>query len=186
VLVLLAKFKPPFLDAILGFKRRELLMVTFFGIVLLVTGLGGWPAFKGAVGVFPRRRLSRMKNVKNIESVTVTFRDIFGSVFSFRSAWRSSSGVCELLDVLVICAVAAIVGKIVSSLVITLALKRDKAMSLFIAFITIPRGEFSLLISKMSSSAIQFIGPAMVVLAFITTVTSALVLRVSKAPMQNL
>jgi CPA2 family monovalent cation:H+ antiporter-2 len=182
-LILLARFKPPFLDKILGFKRRELLMVTFFGIVLLVTALGELAGVSKALSAFFLGVVfSRMKNVRNIESVTVTFRDIFGSVFffSFGTALELGS-LLSYLDVLLICVAAAIAGKIISSVIITLALKRDRAMSLFIAFITIPRGEFSLLISKMSSKAIPFIGPAMVVLAFVTTVVSALVLRVSKA-----
>ncbi len=182
-LILLAKFKPAFLDRILGFKRRELLMVTFFGMVLLVTGLGELAGVSKALSAFFLGVVfSRMKNVKNIESVTVTFRDIFGSVFFFSFGMALELGsLLNYLDVLIICVIAAIVGKILSSILITLALKRDKTMSLFIAFITIPRGEFSLLISKMSSSAIPFIGPAMVVLAFVTTITSALVLRISKA-----
>jgi CPA2 family monovalent cation:H+ antiporter-2 len=51
-LILLARFKPPFLDKILGFKRRELLMVTFFGIVLLVTALGELAGVSKALSAF--------------------------------------------------------------------------------------------------------------------------------------
>ncbi len=183
VLIVLAKFKPPFLDKMLGFKRRELLMVTFFGIVLLVTALGELAGVSKALSAFFLGVVfSQLQNVKNIESVTVTFRDIFGSVFFFSFGLALQLGnLMTYLNVLIICVVAAILGKILSSILITLALKRDKTMSLFIAFITIPRGEFSLLISKMSATAIPFIGPAMVVLAFVTTVVSALVLRLSKA-----
>ena len=181
-LIMLAKLKPPFLDKMLAFRRRELLMVTFFGIVLFVTALGELAGVSKALSAFFLGVVfSRLNNVKNIESVTVTFRDIFGSVFFFSFGMALELGnLLSYLNVLIICAVAAILGKIISSVIITLALKRDKTMSLFIAFITIPRGEFSLLISKMSANVIPFIGPAMVVLAFVTTITSALVLRVSK------
>ncbi len=71
--------------------------------------------------------------------------------------------------------------QVISSVIITLALKRDRAMSLFIALSRSRAASFRFYISKMSSKAIPFIGPAMVVLAFVTTVVSALVLRVSKA-----
>ena len=182
-LVVLAKLKPRFLDTLLGCKRRELLLVTFFGIVLLVTGLGELAGVSKALSAFFLGVVfAQMKNVKNIESVTVTFRDIFGSVFFFSFGMALELGsLLSYFWIIIVCTIAAILGKIISSIVITLALKRDKTMSLFIAFITIPRGEFSLLISKISAGAIPFIGPSMVVLAFVTTVTSALVLRVSKA-----
>ncbi len=83
-------------------------------------------------------------------------------------------------EILLYCLAVAIVGKLLSSFLITRILKCQKDMSLFIGFITIPRGEFSLLISKMSIVGIPFIGPVMVVLAMLTTVISALVLKFSK------
>lgn len=183
VMILLAKFKPSFLDKLLGFKRKELLMVTFFGLVLLVTALGELLGVSKALSAFFLGIVfSRLNNVKNIELVTLTFRDIFGSVFffSFGMALKLDN-LLPYINILVICSIAAVLGKIISSIIITKVLRRDMAMSLFIAFITIPRGEFSLLISKMTSTAIPFIGPTMIVLAFFTTVLSTLVLRLSKA-----
>jgi CPA2 family monovalent cation:H+ antiporter-2 len=111
----------------------------------------------------------------------VTFRDLFGSVFFFSFGMALQlSNLLVYLNVILLSAAAAIIGKILSSMMICRALRRDKAMSLIVAFITIPRGEFSLLISKMTAGSIPFIGPAMVVLAFITTVISAVVLKLSK------
>lgn len=181
-LLILVKTSPRFLDKILGIKRKELLLLTFFGIVLLVTALGEKMGVSKALGAFFLGiAFSNLKNVKNIESITVTFRDLFGSVFFFSFGMALQlTNLLEYLNVIIVCTVAAIFGKILSSLIICRVLRRDKAMSLFIAFITIPRGEFSLLISKMTSGMIPFIGPAMVVLAFLTTITSAIVLKLSK------
>jgi Kef-type K+ transport system membrane component KefB len=39
VLLLLAKLSPALIDKILGIRRKELLLLAFFGIVLLVTAL---------------------------------------------------------------------------------------------------------------------------------------------------
>ena len=105
VMIVLARLKPKFLDVILGFKRRELLMVTFFGIVLFVTALGELAGVSKALSAFFLGVVfSRMKNVKNIESVTVTFRDIFGSVFFFSFGMALELGsLMSYLNVLIIC-----------------------------------------------------------------------------------
>lgn len=182
VLIALAAFKPAFMDKLLGIRRKELLMVTFFGIVLLVTALGEQVGVSKALSAFFLGVVfSRLKNVKNVETITVTFRDLFGSVFffSFGTALQLSN-LLPYLNILIVATIAAILGKILSSIIICRALKRDRAMALFIAFITIPRGEFSLIISRLTSGVMPFIGPVMVVLAFVTTLTSALVLRLSK------
>jgi hypothetical protein len=53
-------------------------------------------------------------------------------------------------------------------------------MSLFIGFITIPRGEFSLVISDLAGAAIPFLGPMIVSIVLVTTLLSSLVLKFSK------
>jgi Kef-type K+ transport system membrane component KefB len=83
-------------------------------------------------------------------------------------------------DILLYCLALAVGGKLISSLLITKILKCEQHMGLFIGFLTIPRGEFSLLISRISAGAVPFIGPVMVTLSLITTFISALVLKFSK------
>ncbi len=181
-MIFVAKIRPKFLDKMLGVRRKELLMVTFFGLVLLVTALGELLGVSKALSAFFLGIVfSRMTNVKNIESVTLTLRDIFGSVFFFSFGMALQlNNLLDKIGILLLCVGAAVLGKILSSIIISRVLKRDKTMALFIAFITIPRGEFSLLISRISAGAIPVIGQVMIVLAFVTTIISTLVLRLSK------
>ncbi len=181
-LVLAAKIAKPLLDKIVNIRKKELLLLLFFGLVLLVTSIGKYLGVSEAlVAFFLGIAFSNTKNVKNIEHMTVTFRDLFGSVFffSFGMALKLAD-LAAYWDVILYCLIVAVAGKLLSSFLITRLIKCDQNMSLFIGFITIPRGEFSLLISRMSVSGIPFIGPAMVVLAILTTMISSLVLKLSK------
>ena len=124
---------------------------------------------------------SGAKNVKNIEQKTVIFRDLFGSVFFFSFGMALTfTDIAAHWDILLYCLALAVGGKLISSLLITKILKCEPHMGLFIGFLTIPRGEFSLMISRISAGAVPFIGPVMVTLSLITTFISALVLKFSK------
>lgn len=181
-LLLIARKATWLMDKIVNIKKKELLLLVFFGVVLLVTSVGKYLGVSEAlVAFFLGIAFSTTKNVKRIEHTTVTFRDLFGSVFFFSFGMALRLGdLAAYWEILLYCLAVAIVGKLLSSFLITRILKCQKDMSLFIGFITIPRGEFSLLISKMSIVGIPFIGPVMVVLAMLTTVISALVLKFSK------
>lgn len=181
-LLFIAQRLPGILDKILSIKKKELLLLIFFGSVLLITSLGKILGISEAlVAFFLGIAYSNTKNVKNIENTTITFRDLFGSVFFFSFGMMLKlDDLGPYVNILIYCVLIAITGKLISSFLITRSLKCEKNMSLFIGFITIPRGEFSLLISRITGSAIPFIGPVMVILAILTTFISSLVLKFSK------
>jgi Kef-type K+ transport system membrane component KefB len=83
-------------------------------------------------------------------------------------------------NILAGCVVIAVFGKLLSSFLITKMQKCERQMSLFIGFITIPRGEFSLVISEIAGSSIAFINPVLVFTVLLTTLLSSLVLRFTK------
>jgi len=181
-ILFVAKKASRFLDKILSIRKKELLLLTFFGLVLLITAAGKYLGISEAlVAFFLGIAFSNTKNVKNIESSTITFRDLFGSIFFFSFGMMLKlADIFTYLDLILYFMIIAIVGKLISSFLITRILKCEDHMSLFIGFITIPRGEFSLLISRMSAASMPFIGPVMIVLAIFTTVVSSLVLKFSK------
>jgi len=182
ILLLAAKKATWLLDKIVNIRKKELLLLLFFGLVLLVTSLGKSIGVSEAlVAFFLGIAFSGTKNVKNIEHTTVTLRDLFGSVFFFSFGMALKMGdLAAYWNIILYCLIVAIAGKLISSFLITRIIRCDHNMSLFIGFITIPRGEFSLLISRMSASGIPFLGPAMVVLAILTTMISSLVLKFSR------
>jgi hypothetical protein len=126
-------------------------MVTFHRIVLLVTALGEEKEFQRLSAHFSWDSVSNLKNVKNIESITVTFRDIFGSVFFFPSACPGAYKCCRIpghnrrLHRLRRC------RKDNVELPYQQGFEMQQCNEPFIAFQNHTQGEFSLLISKMSS-----------------------------------
>ena len=182
VLLLIGKKFPRLPDKLLGFKKRELLLLVFFGLVLLVTAMGKLLGISAALGAFFLGTVfSGSKNVKRIENTTVILRDLFGSVFFFSFGMMMKiENFLPYWDILIYFVLIAIIGKVISGLLITRLLKCEQHMSLFIGFITVPRGEFSLLISDMAAGSIPFIGPIMVLLVLLTTAVSSLVLKLSK------
>ena len=181
-ILVLAKIAPKVLEKILSIQKKELLLLVFFGLVLIITSIGKLLGVSEALSAFFLGiAFSNTKNIKDIEDITLTFRDLFGSVFFFSFGMSLVFGdIAAYWDILIYSVLIAVVGKLISSFIISKALKCEKHMSLFIGFITIPRGEFSLLISRISAPMIPFIGPVMVLLAVITTVLSSLVLKFSK------
>jgi Kef-type K+ transport system membrane component KefB len=84
VVVLFAIAGKRLLNRILNIRKSELLLIVFFGLVLLVTSIGEWLGVSAALcAFFLGMAFSRAENVKNIEHTTVIFRDLFGSVFFF-------------------------------------------------------------------------------------------------------
>ncbi len=181
-ILLISRKATGLLDKVLNIKKKELLLLVFFGLVLLITSAGKLLLISETlVAFFLGIAFSNTKNVKNIESITVTLRDLFGSVFFFSFGMMLElDKLPSYLDIIGYCLAIAILGKLLSSFIITRLLKCQDSMDLFIGFITIPRGEFSLLISKMTASTIPFIGPVMIVLSILTTLISSLVLKFSK------
>jgi hypothetical protein len=51
---------------------------------------------------------------------------------------------------------------------------------MFIGFITIPRGEYSMVIYNTAGASVPFFGPLVVIIVIFTTLLSSIVLRVSK------
>jgi len=182
VIILFSAVGRKLLERILNIKKSELLLLVFFGMVLLVTSLGEWFGVSPALcAFFLGMAFSRAKNVKNIEHTTVTFRDLFGSVFFFSFGMALDFGnIAGYWHILIGCTVIAVLGKLLSSFIITKTQKCDHSMSLFIGFITIPRGEFSLVISEIAGSALPFLNPILVFTVLLTTLLSSIVLRLSK------
>lgn len=181
-IVFFAKYGRRVLDRLLNIAKAELLLLVFFGLVLLVTSLGDLFGVSPALcAFFLGMAFSNTENVKNIEHTTVIFRDLFGSVFFFSFGMLLTFGdIARYWPVLLIATLIAVGGKILSALIIAKLQKCQSDMSLFIGFITIPRGEFSLVVSGMAGAAIPFLGPVTVVIVLLTTLLSSLVLRFSK------
>ena len=171
-----------FLNRILNIQKSELLLLLFFGMVLLITSLGEMFGVSPALSAFfLGMAFSGTENVKNIEHTTVIFRDLFGSVFFFSFGMSLNLGdIAGYWGILAGCAAIAVFGKLLSSYIITKVQKCDRHMSLFIGFITIPRGEFSLVISEIAGSSLAFLNPVLVFTVLLTTLLSSLVLRFSK------
>lgn len=171
-----------FLNRILNIQKSELLLLLFFGMVLLITSLGELFGVSPALSAFfLGMAFSGTENVKNIEHSTVIFRDLFGSVFFFSFGMSLNLGdLAGYWGILAGCAAIAVFGKLLSSYIITKVQKCDRHMSLFIGFITIPRGEFSLVISELAGSSLAFLNPVLVFTVLLTTLLSSLVLRFSK------
>ncbi len=181
-ILLFAKYGKGFLSRVLNIKKSELLLLVFFGLVLLVTAVGQFFGVSAALSAFfLGMAFSETDNVKNIEHHTIVFRDLFGSVFYFSFGMALTlSDLAAYWNILLYIALLAIFGKLISSFLITKLRKCDNNMSLFIGFITIPRGEFSLVISDLAGASIPFLGPVMVVVVMLTTLLSSLVLKFSK------
>jgi CPA2 family monovalent cation:H+ antiporter-2 len=182
-LLFVAKVLPHWLDKLLTVNKKELLILMFFSLVLITTSVGKLLGVSEALSAFFLGiAFSNTKNVKKIESATVIFRDLFGSVFFFSFGMVLEFGnLSTYLPIILYASLLAVVGKFISSIAITKILKCNKNMSLFIGFITIPRGEFSLLISKMVGDGMPFLGPVMVVVAIFTTFLSSIILKSTKA-----
>lgn len=170
------------LNRILNIQKSELLLLLFFGMVLLVTSVGEWLGVSPALcAFFLGMAFSNTENVKNIEHTTVIFRDLFGSVFFFSFGMALELGqIAGYWRILAGCAAIAVFGKLLSSFLITKLRKCQDHMSLFIGFLTIPRGEFSLVISQIAGSSLAFLNPVLVFTVLLTTLLSSLVLRFSK------
>ena len=182
-LLLIANKLPHWLDKILTVNKKELLILMFFSLVLITTSVGKLLGVSEALSAFFLGiAFSNTKNVKKIESATIIFRDLFGSVFFFSFGMMLQlDNISAYLNIILYSALLAVFGKILSSMITTKVMKCNKNMSLFIGFITIPRGEFSLVISKMVGSGLPFIAPVMVVMVIFTTFLSSIILKSTKA-----
>lgn len=170
------------LDKLVNINKPELLLIIFFALVLMVTSLGElFGVSTGLSAFFLGMAFSNVEKVKNIEHVTVIFRDLFGSVFFFSFGMMITLGaIAQYWDILIYAAIIAVGGKLLSSYVISKVRKCSGNMSMFIGFITIPRGEFSMVVSDIAGASIPFLGPLIVILVIFTSLLSAIVLRVSK------
>jgi CPA2 family monovalent cation:H+ antiporter-2 len=84
VIVVLSRTAKKALDKLVNIKKGELLLIIFFALVLLITSVGElFGVSAGLSAFFLGMAFSNVEKVKNIEQATVTFRDLFGSVFFF-------------------------------------------------------------------------------------------------------
>jgi CPA2 family monovalent cation:H+ antiporter-2 len=182
IIIIVPKLRKRLLDRVVNIKKPELLLLIFFGLVLLVTSLGELFGVSAALtAFFIGIAFSSTENVKRIEHITVTFRDLFGSVFFFSFGMMIQLGdIARYWHIMLICVAVSIAGKLISGFLITRYKGCESGMSLFVGFITIPRGEFSLVITNMAGASIPFIGPMAVFTVMVTTLLSSIVLRVSK------
>jgi CPA2 family monovalent cation:H+ antiporter-2 len=151
VLLLVGKKFSNVLTKILNTDSKEIHLLSFMAIVLGVTALGMYLGVSEALGAFfIGMALSETKIKYQMEETIVTFRDIFGGMFFFYFGMNfdiSNLSVAPVILVLII--IASTLGKIISALIIRKNQKCSLEKGLFIGLITIPRGEFSLLIASM-------------------------------------
>jgi len=150
-LLLVGKKFSNFLTKMLNTDSKEIHLLSFMATVLGVTALGMYLGVSEALGAFfIGMALSETKIKYQMEETIVTFRDIFGGMFFFYFGMNfdiSNLSVAPVILVLII--IASTLGKIISALIIRKNQKCSFEKGLFIGLITIPRGEFSLLIASM-------------------------------------
>lgn len=182
LLVAVSRLCSKYIDRILDIKRNELLLLVFFSVIMLVTALGKKLGVSEALAAFFLGiALSSGSNSKRVENMTVTFRDLFGSMFFFAFGMvLNFAKILELGYIIIPGVLIAIAGKLLSSMLISKLVGCKRNMSLFIGFITLPRGEFSILVSRIASKSLAFAEPFTIVMVLVTTLTSMLVLKISR------
>ncbi|MBS4538649.1 cation:proton antiporter [Clostridium sp. D2Q-11] len=148
-----------FLEKLLDVDSKEMRLLTFLAIVLIVATIGMKLGVSEALGAFfLGMAFSRTKNKEEVKKLTLTFRDIFGSFFFFFFGMEFQLNNLGLnTSIVLISIILAIVGKLISSYIISKLLQCPAKKGLFMGLVIVSRGEFSLLIAGMlSMSGIDF------------------------------
>ncbi|MFW6030907.1 MAG: cation:proton antiporter [Halanaerobiales bacterium] len=150
VLVIGKKFNK-YITKFLNSDSKEIYFLTFMAIVLGITALGIFLGVSEALGAFFIGMMLSESEIKyKMEDTIITFRDIFGGMFFFHFGMKFNvNNISIPIHIMTLIILAAVLGKIISALIIRKSQGCSIEKGLFIGLITIPRGEFSLLIAGM-------------------------------------
>ena len=151
MLILLGKKLSPVLSKLLNTTSKEIHLLSFMAIVLGVTALGLSFGVSEALGAFfVGMALSETTLTHKIEETIITFRDIFGGMFFFYFGMNFNiSNLSVAPAILTAIIIGVTLSKVLSAFLIAKTQTCCLDKGLFIGLITIPRGEFSLLIAGM-------------------------------------
>jgi CPA2 family monovalent cation:H+ antiporter-2 len=176
VIVLVAKKKPDLIDLLLDSKSKEVFLLVLLALVLGVTALGMQLGVSEALGAFfLGMLLSESKSKEKVENTILKFRDVFGGLFFFYFGMNFTlEGINISPVVLVTIIAAAVFGKLLSSFLIGKVEKCGNAKGFFIGLVTMPRGEFSLLIAGLVGSEVFNFDSFSIILILATSAISTL------------
>jgi len=142
------------IDRLLHSKTKEITLLSFLGLVFMVTAVGVQLGVSEALGAFFLGiAVSQGKSKEKVERTALKFRDIFGSLFFFYFGMQLElEGLGEYAVWVVIAVIIAALGKLVGGQLIRKALGCSKDKGVFIGLVTVSRGEFSLLIAGIVGS----------------------------------
>ncbi|MFW5793940.1 MAG: cation:proton antiporter [Bacillota bacterium] len=174
------------IDKIIGQSSHELAHFGFIAFVLIGVVIGGLFGVSKALSAFLLGLIvSETKNKRKMEEVIFKFRDIFGGIFFFYFGMTFTfSSITIPIYILIIIGLVAIFGKLISGYLMQVISGCDLDGGLFIGIVTIPRGEFSLIIAGIvAASEPQFANLAVIIIlvtSFVTTIIFFLLNKLCK------
>lgn len=165
------------IDYIIGHKSHEVSHLGFMALVLAVVALGLQFGVKEALSAFLLGlAVSETKSKESMEAVVKKFRDIFGGIFFFYFGMTFSFGTITISWwIIVTIIVFALLGKLLSGLLLYKMEGCSLQSALFVGISTIPRGEFSLLIAALVVSTYPMFLDIAIVLILATSFLTTLI-----------
>ncbi len=168
------------IDKFLQSKSKEVTLLSFLGLVFIVTAVGIQLGVSEALGAFFLGiAISQGKSKDKVERTALRFRDIFGSIYFFYFGMNFHfEGLGEYTKWVIIALLCASAGKILSGFVISKVSKCSLSKGRFIGLVTLSRGEFSLVIAGIIGSSYFPFESFAVVLIIGTALMSTLGFRI--------
>ena len=154
VVVFIGRKYASVLDKLINHESHELAHIGFLAFVLLGVVIGQLVGVSHALTAFLLGLVvSETKHKREMEELILKFRDIFGGIFFFYFGMTFTFDMGNLSIVrIVIIIVVATVTKVLTGFLMRRFQGCDNDGAWFIGLITIPRGEFSLIIAGIVAS----------------------------------
>jgi len=142
------------IDNFLQSKSEEVTLLSFLGLVFIITATGVQLGVSEALGAFfLGMAISQGESKEKVERTSLKFRDVFGSIYFFYFGMNFSlEGLQQYLFWVIIAIIIASTGKIITGFIISKFLKCSTIKGSFIGLVILSRGEFSLLIAGIIGS----------------------------------
>ncbi|QWC00090.1 cation:proton antiporter [Mycoplasmatota bacterium] len=186
IVIFLGRKYSSYIDKLINLKNHELAHIGFIAFIFIGVVIGVLFGVSEALSAFLLGLVvSELKHKDRMEEVILKFRDIFGAVFFFYFGMTFAfESITVPFYILLIISFVAIIGKLVSGYLMQMIEKCNKDGGLFIGIVTIPRGEFSLIIAGIVAAAEpQFANVAVVVIlvtSFMTTIIFYIINKLCK------
>lgn len=144
------KFIPPFINWVKETSTQEVLLLTSLGLCFAMAAFSNYLGFSVALGAFMMGAIvSESKYKPNVERITMPVRDIFASMFFISIGMLVDiSAFGSLILPVIFISIFAILSKFVVLSLGTYFSGYSGATALSVGLGMIPRGEFSLIITK--------------------------------------